>query len=112
VLPPGLEDFDVAAYFDAAKPITVAVLGSTAVHELGHLVAGLVRGVALSPPFFIPNGQLGTFGAVTQIKSRPKNRSHLFDVAAAGPFAGGALALALFVQVCGLSLLWRRCTRA
>lgn len=103
VLPPGLEGFDAGAYFEAAKPITLAVLGSAAAHEIGHVVAGVLRGVALSPPFFIPNGQLGTFGAITQIRSRPKNRAHLFDVAAAGPAAGGLVALLLFTQGLALS---------
>jgi hypothetical protein len=38
VLPPGLEGFDAGAYFEAAKPITLAVLGSAAAHEIGHVV--------------------------------------------------------------------------
>lgn len=104
ILPPGFEDFDPIAYFDHAMPITMGILAAAGTHELGHIAAGLLRDVKLSPPFFIPNGQLGTFGAITQIKSRVRDRSQLFDVAAAGPYAGGAVGLGLFVYGLAMTL--------
>jgi hypothetical protein len=43
-------------------------------HEVGHKVAAAARGVKLGPTFFIPNLQLGSFGAITPITSLLKNR--------------------------------------
>ena len=96
VPPPGLENFDTIAYVEAALPITAGVLLSSLAHEVGHRVVGAIRNVKLSIPYLIPNGQLGTFGTITQIKSIPENRSDFFDVAIAGPLCGGVTALALF----------------
>jgi hypothetical protein len=67
-------------------------------------VAALARDVKISIPFLIPNGQLGTFGSITQIKSLPKTRTDLFDVAIAGPIAGGTVAGTLFFYGLALSL--------
>ena len=83
--PPGLENFDTVAYVEAALPVTAGVLLSSLAHEVGHRVVGAMRNVKLSIPYLIPNGQLGTFGTITQIKSIPENRSDFFDVAIAGP---------------------------
>jgi hypothetical protein len=47
-----------------------------------------VRQVKLGPSFLIPNGQIGTLGAVLPLKSAVRKRRDLFDVAAAGPAAG------------------------
>lgn len=101
-LPPGLENFDSVAYVEAALPVTIGVLASTVGHEIGHQIAAAMRKVKLGVPFLIPNGQLGTFGTITQLKSTPETRADLFDVAAAGPVAGSLVALNLFVY--GLSL--------
>ena len=94
--PPGLENFDTVAYVEAALPVTAGVLLSSLAHEVGHRVVGAMRNVKLSIPYLIPNGQLGTFGTITQIKSILENRSDFFDVAIAGPLCGGVTALALF----------------
>ncbi len=94
---PGLDTFSPAALLAAAAPITAGVLACAAAHEAGHAAAARVRGVKLSPPFLIPNASLGTFGAVTQIKSLLPDRAHMFDVAIAGPLAGGAAAAGLFL---------------
>lgn len=62
----------------------------------GHRIVAAQKKVDLGPSFFIPNGDVGTFGAVTQIKSLLQGREDLFDIAVAGPLAGGAVALGLF----------------
>lgn len=52
--------------------------------------------VKLGPSFFIPNGQLGSFGAVTPFRSMVRTRRDLFDVAAAGPVSAGVASAVLF----------------
>ena len=102
-LPPGLEDFDVQKYVESAFPIAGGIWATTAAHEVGHMIAASVRGVKIGIPFLIPNGQLGTFGSITQIKSLPKTREDIFDVAIAGPIAGTVVASTLFFVGLALS---------
>lgn len=53
------------------------------------------RNVKLGPTYFIPNLQIGSFGAITPLRSLLRNHRDLWDVAAAGPLAGGLASLAL-----------------
>ena len=103
-LPPGLEGFDSAAYVEGAFPVFAGIFATAMAHEVGHTLAALARDVKISIPFLIPNGQLGTFGSITQIKSLPRTREDLFDVAIAGPIAGGTVAGTLFAYGLALSL--------
>lgn len=64
------------------------------VHELGHIGVAKRLGVKLSWPFFLPAWQLGSFGSLLRLESVLPNRSVLFDVAFAGPAAGGILSFA------------------
>lgn len=80
-----------------ALPISVGLLSTLAIHELGHWLLARRHSVRLSPPFLIPAWQIGSFGAITQFKSLLPNRKVLFDVAVAGPAAGGILSLVLLV---------------
>ncbi len=72
-------------------------------HEMGHYVMGRLRGVDVSPPYFVPVPffLMGTAGAVIRIRSRIRSPNALFDVGAAGPLAG--LLVALPVLVYGLA---------
>lgn len=101
VLPPGLESWDPTSYFITAVPIFVSVLGINVSHEIGHRIAAALRGVKMGPTYFVPNLQLGSFGAITPFASLLKGRTALWDVAAAGPLAGALAASA----VLGLGLL-------
>lgn len=101
---PGLEAFSPAQLISGAIPITLGVLSVAAAHEAGHAAAARQRGVALSPPFAVPNIAIGSFGSVTQIKSLLASRTQLWDVAAAGPLAGGAAAALLFGAGLALSV--------
>lgn len=68
------------------------------VHELGHYVAARRHNIDVTPPFFIPVPfGLGTFGAFISMRTPAENRSTIFDVAIAGPLAGFAVALPLFL---------------
>ncbi|KAG2497626.1 hypothetical protein HYH03_004366 [Edaphochlamys debaryana] len=97
VIPPGLENWDPTSYFITAIPIFMSVMGISFFHEVGHRIAAAVRGVKLGPTYFIPNLQLGSFGAITPFNSLLKGRGAMWDVSAAGPLAGGLTALAVMV---------------
>jgi membrane-associated protease RseP (regulator of RpoE activity) len=67
-------------------------------HEMGHFVVSRRNGVDVSPPYFIPapfpsTFIFGTFGAFTRMRSIPRSRRAMFDIGAAGPWAGMAIAL-------------------
>lgn len=72
---------------------TALILGA---HEMGHYLACRYYRVPATLPFFIPGPPpLGSFGAVIRIRGRIPHRRALFDIAAAGPIAGFAIALPL-----------------
>lgn len=81
--------------WDFAVPLITILL----FHEFGHYIVGRVRGVDISPPYFIPMpiGMLGTMGAVIRMRGRIKTRDALFDVGAAGPYAGLLIALPVLI---------------
>jgi len=97
MLPPGLETFDPVPFLQSAIKVGGAALLPQLAHELGHAVVAGMKGLKTGPSFLIPNGQLGTFGSITQLKSLAKNRTDLFDFAAAGLVAGGSVSLVMFV---------------
>jgi len=67
-------------------------------HELGHYFVARLNGVEASLPFFIPVPLgIGTLGAFIRMRSDVPNRRTLFDVGLAGPLAGLAVAVPLFV---------------
>ena len=95
-LPDVVADFDPTPLLGAALPIAAALVAVQAAHEVGHKAVGAVRGIRSGLPLLVPNGQLGTFGAITQLRSLAADRASLLDFALAGPAAGGALAAVLF----------------
>jgi membrane-associated protease RseP (regulator of RpoE activity) len=83
-------------------PVSIGALAILVAHELGHRVMGTLRDVKQGLSYVIPSLQIGYYGCVTPLKSFPRNRSALFDVAIAGPVVG--LAASLFALVAGLIL--------
>ncbi|KZV29559.1 hypothetical protein F511_00837 [Dorcoceras hygrometricum] len=83
-------------FVDSALPLAYGVLGVQLFHEVGHFLAAFPRKVKLSIPFFIPNITLGSFGAITQVKSILPDRKAKVDISLAGPFAGAALSFSMF----------------
>jgi membrane-associated protease RseP (regulator of RpoE activity) len=73
------------------------VIAGLVVHEVGHRVAAQRYAVKLSWPFFLPTWQIGAFGGLTRFESLLPNRKALFDIAFAGPAAGGILSLGLLL---------------
>ncbi|MGC1309896.1 MAG: site-2 protease family protein [Phormidesmis sp.] len=96
-----LQSFDVfqsPERWPQALPIALGIIAVLGAHELGHIFMAKKRAVKISPPFFLPAWQLGSFGAITRFESVLPNRSVLFDVSFAGPAAGGGISfLFLFV---------------
>ncbi len=75
-------------------PFSATLMGILLVHEMGHFVVSRLHGVDATPPYFIPGPPvlIGTFGAFIRMRT-PTNRRALFDVGAAGPWAGFLVAV-------------------
>jgi membrane-associated protease RseP (regulator of RpoE activity) len=84
----------IAAFLGAGLPYAAWVVAILGAHEMGHYVACRLYRIPATLPFFIPGlPPVGTFGAVIRIRGRIPSRRALFDVAAAGPLAGFAVAV-------------------
>jgi len=94
-------------------PYAVSLLAILLAHEFGHYFVGRARGAAVTLPYFIPFpfSQIGTMGAFIQMKSIPKNRRALFDLAVAGPLAGLVVAVRYYCWDCH-SLPWELSLRS
>jgi membrane-associated protease RseP (regulator of RpoE activity) len=78
----------------AGLPYALWVLLILGAHEMGHYLACRYYRIPATLPFFIPGPPpLGSFGAVIRIRGLIPHRRALFDIAAAGPLAGFAIAL-------------------
>lgn len=80
-----------------ALPVGLAIVSILAAHELGHWAIARRNQVRWSLPFFIPTLPLGALGSLNRFESLVPNRTVLFDVAFAGPAAGGLLSLLFLV---------------
>eukprot|EP00667_Euglena_gracilis_P003427 EG_transcript_3441 len=86
----------------AAIPVGLGVLGTTAAHEAGHRLVARKYGVKLGLPYLLPSTDIGAFSAINRFRSMVPDRTTVFDIAAAGPAAGAAASLLLFLA--GLAL--------
>src|SRR5207244_3192045 len=85
-------------------PFAFTLLGILGTHEFGHYFTARHYGASVSLPYFIPAPPpflFGTLGAIIRMRSPARDRNSLFDIAAAGPLAG--LAVALPAVVIGLA---------
>jgi len=72
----------------------VVLMAILLAHELGHYLTCRRNGLSATLPFFIPAPSLiGTLGAFIKIRAPISRKRLLFDVGAAGPLAGFALAV-------------------
>jgi len=66
-------------------------------HEMGHYLTARYHQVDTTLPYFIPAPPapfiIGTFGAFIRMKSNPRTRRVMFDIGAAGPWAGVLVAI-------------------
>jgi membrane-associated protease RseP (regulator of RpoE activity) len=80
----------------AGFPFAITVMTILLSHEMGHYVLARAHRVDASLPYFIPAPPtflIGTFGAFIRIRSLPPHRRALFDIGAAGPWAGFLVAV-------------------
>ena len=91
----------------AGLPFSLTLMSILLVHEMGHYCLARRHGVAATLPYFIPAPPpfpVGTFGAFIRMDSPPESRRALFDVGAAGPWAGLLAAIPAIV----VGLQWSR----
>lgn len=93
----GFDLFSNLERFREAVPFALGLGIILGAHEVGHRVIAQRYGVRLSLPFFIPSLQIGSFGGITRIESLLPSRSILFELALAGPAAGGLVSLLMLV---------------
>lgn len=104
--PPGLTASDPAFWFGGLW-FSVSVLAILGAHEAGHYLACRRYGVDASLPFFLPAPLplTGTFGAFIRIRDVIPHKRALFDIGAAGPFAGFVVAVPVLLLGLWLSRL-------
>jgi membrane-associated protease RseP (regulator of RpoE activity) len=93
----GFDLFDNFGRYAEAIPLSLGLWSVLIAHELGHKAIANRYQIRLSIPFFLPNWQIGSFGAITRFESLLPNRTALFDIAFAGPAVGGVLSLLLLI---------------
>ncbi|MGH2592782.1 MAG: site-2 protease family protein [Anaerolineae bacterium] len=91
-------------------PFAATLLLILGVHEMGHYVAARVHRADVTLPYFIPfpplgGLSLGTLGAFVRLRGPIEDRRSLFDIGVAGPLAGLAVAVPLFIVGVALSKL-------
>ena len=93
----GFDLFNAPDRIAQVIPLGGGILAVLATHEIGHWLMARRYTIPLNWPFFIPTWQIGSFGAITRFASLLPNRKVLFDIAFAGPAAGGLLSLVMLV---------------
>jgi len=94
----------IAVLIKNGWPFAVSLLAILGIHEFGHYFAGKKNGIKVTLPYFIPFplSLFGTMGAFINMRSLPKNRRALFDLAVTGPLSG--LVVSIIVLFIGLNL--------
>lgn len=91
----GVNPFADPANLSKGFSFSVPLMTILLCHELGHYVLAAYHGVDATLPFFIPGPPwlVGTFGAFIRMRGMPRSRRALFDIGAAGPWAGLMVAI-------------------
>ncbi|MBW4496207.1 MAG: site-2 protease family protein [Oscillatoria princeps RMCB-10] len=93
----GFDFFENMSRFAEVLPVSAGIWAVLLAHEIGHQIVARRNNVRFSWPFFIPTWQVGSFGALNRFESLVPNRQVLFDVAFAGPAAGGLVSLGMLL---------------
>ncbi|MBI2202612.1 MAG: site-2 protease family protein [Candidatus Rokubacteria bacterium] len=89
-------EFPLPVRFLSGVPFAAPLLAILTTHEFGHYFTARYYRASVSLPYFIPAPPpflFGTLGAIIRMRSPARDRNSLFDIAAAGPLAGLAIAL-------------------
>jgi membrane-associated protease RseP (regulator of RpoE activity) len=91
----------------AGLSFSIPLMAILLAHEMGHFLTARRHGVDATLPYFIPAPFpsvffVGTFGAFIRMKTPPRTRRAMFEIGAAGPWAG--FAIALLAVIIGLKL--------
>ncbi|MGK7902838.1 MAG: site-2 protease family protein [Hormoscilla sp.] len=95
-----LQGFDIFSDFGRsaeALPIAIGIWAVLLAHEIGHRYIAKRYEVRIGWPFFLPIWQIGSLGSLNRFESLLPNRQALFDIAIAGPAAGGILSLGMLI---------------
>jgi membrane-associated protease RseP (regulator of RpoE activity) len=87
----GVDPFEDWTGIRAGFPFSITLMTILLCHEMGHYTLARLHRVDATLPYFIPAPPflfIGTFGAFIRMQSSPPSRKALFDVGAAGPWAG------------------------
>lgn len=93
----GFDFFNNLGQFKEILPLIAGIWAVLGAHEIGHWLLARRHNIRLSLPYFIPTWQIGSFGAITRFESLLPNRKVLFDIALAGPAAGGIVSLLMLI---------------
>lgn len=93
----GFDIFSEPGRYGEALPVALGILAVLGAHEIAHQVLAARHNVTFSWPFFLPAWQIGCFGAMNRFLCLLPNRTVLFDVAFAGPAAGGIVSLGMLL---------------
>lgn len=93
----GFDFYNNLERFAEVLPIGLGIWTILLAHEIGHQAIAKRNNVRFGLPFFIPASQIGSFGALNRFESLLPNRTVLFDVAFAGPAAGGSISLVMLI---------------
>jgi membrane-associated protease RseP (regulator of RpoE activity) len=82
----------------AGLSFSIPLMSILFAHEMGHFLTARRYGVDSSLPYFIPAPLpsiffVGTFGAFIRMRRLPRTRREMFDIGAAGPWAGFVIAV-------------------
>ncbi len=97
-----LRPFSSGLQLYAGLTFSIPLMAILLAHEMGHYLTARRNRVDVSPPYFIPAPFpsvfiIGTFGAFIRMRSMPRSRRVLFDIGAAGPWAGVLVTIPILV---------------
>jgi membrane-associated protease RseP (regulator of RpoE activity) len=102
-----LRPFSSGLQLYAGLTFSIPMMAILLAHEMGHYITARRNRVDVSLPYFIPAPfpsvfLIGTLGAFIRIRSMPRSRRVMFDIGAAGPWAG--LIVTIPILIIGLAL--------
>ncbi len=103
-----LRPFSSGLQLYAGLTFSIPLMAILLAHEMGHYVTSRRNRVDVTAPYFIPAPFpslfiIGTFGAFIRMRSMPRSRRVLFDIGAAGPWAGALVTIPILIIGLALS---------